>query len=356
MSEKQPQLEALASIRSNNDHMDPQSHQVDLQAVTSQPISMEEVGQKLTSEQKFIILRRLNHEGLTSLDDLPVGVTFMIEKIENIQEDEALEILKTILDEHYMDPNFPTAEYNLIEQLVNYSGSTDSTIKGNLKNALEDKGDTTFVKEKHLDVESNEDTSSLEASEVHLDEIFDWGFQVKMEAALMEYHSPYPEVRAVTDCYDDPTMYCETPRVYLLGLIWCAIGTFINQFFSERQPAISLNTSVVQLFLYPCGLLLAAIVPKWKFKIWKYTFDLNPGPWNAKEQMLATIFYSVSSSTIYVSWNIHVQKMEMYYNNQWADFGYQVLLSLSTAFMGFGFAVLFIQLKLCGHQFYQLLL
>ena len=52
--------------------------------------------------------------------------------------------------------------------------------------------------------------------------------------------------------------------------------------------------------------------------------------------MLATIFCGVSNGTSYVSSNILMQKSELFYNNQWVDFGYQVLLTLSTNFLGFG--------------------
>ena len=86
-------------------------------------------------------------------------------------------------------------------------------------------------------------------------EIVDWDLQVRLEAVLVAYWSPYPEVRAVTFPYDDPTIPVETFRVYLIGIIWTAIGAVINQFFTERQPAITLAMAVVQVFLYPSGLL-----------------------------------------------------------------------------------------------------
>ena len=74
------------------------------------------------------------------------------------------------------------------------------------------------------------------------------GFTVRLEAVLVAYWSPYPEVRAVTFPYDDPTIPVETFRVYLIGIIWTAIGAVINQFFTERQPAITLAMAVVQVF------------------------------------------------------------------------------------------------------------
>lgn len=316
----------VISVVSNGDYTDPALNHVNLNAVTSQ-ISISAVGGDLSTEQKYIILRRLNYEGLRTLEDLPVGATFMIEKIQNLSVDEAVEILKEALIEHDEDPNFPADVYQLIERLLESGNSSNPT-------SLFNKDGETI---EHVQEKVDYTSSNEEADNVDLVEIFDWSFQVRMEAALIAFYSPYPEVRSVTDCFDDPSMYCETPRVYILGLIWSAIGTFINQFFANRQPGITLPSSVVQLLLYPSGLLLAAVLPKWKFTIRNTTFDLNPGPWNHKEQMLATIFYSVSGGT-YVNSNIPVQKMEMFYDNKWADFGYQTLLILSTNFLGFGFA------------------
>ena len=144
--------------------------------------------------------------------------------------------------------------------------------------------------------------------------------QVRLEAVLVAYWSPYPQVRAVTDPYDDPTIPVETLRVYIIAFIWTGISAVINQFFHERQPAITLGMSVVQVFLYPSGLLMEWILPKWKIKIWKWTIDLNPGPYSFKEQMLATIFCGVSNGTSYAGSNILMQKSEMFYNNKWVDF------------------------------------
>ncbi|KAK6200889.1 OPT oligopeptide transporter protein-domain-containing protein [Scheffersomyces amazonensis] len=328
-------VEPSTSIRSTGSRLDVEDHEVDLQGIASHPISIGAVGHTLNESQKQIILRRLNFEGLLSMDDLPIGATFMIEKIENLKIGESLEILNQALRDHNDDVNIPTQDLDLIQALVDQEFQsqqvTDFTpsVHGSEKS-----GDEKQIKK---------DSSTNSVSFIDLEfenyyHIIDWDLQVRLEAALIAYHSPYPEVRAVTDPYDDPSLPVETVRVYILGIVWTAIGAFINQFFAERQPSISLSSAVVQLFLYPSGILLSKILPNKSFKVWKYTFDLNPGPYNHKEQILATIFYSVSAGTSYVSYNIHVQKMERFYNNQWADFGYQTLLILSTNFLGFGFA------------------
>jgi OPT family small oligopeptide transporter len=332
MSEKQPGIDVITSA---TDRLD---HDVDLYAITSQQMSINDVGTSLTTDQKFFILKRLNYEGLVSLDDIPETATYMIEKTEGLQIDEAMVILRDALVDHDADVNIPSDDYDLWQNLVDL-GESRQSVKNNLAEAFNEKDP---AKSEVAEKNSNSDFSVEQeigdyASDWH--NIIDWDMQVRLEAALIAFFSPYPEVRAVTDPYDDPELPCETFRVYLLGIIWCGLGAIIDQFFSQRRPAIALSSSVVQIFVYPCGVFLHKIMPKKKLKLYKYTLDLNPGPWSFKEQMLTTLFYSVSGGgTSYASNNIHVQKLPQYYNNQWADFGYQLLLIFATNFMGFGLA------------------
>ncbi|ABN68095.1 predicted protein [Scheffersomyces stipitis CBS 6054] len=325
-TDKKEKLDNITSIRSVGSYLQLEDHEIDLKAVTSNPISLGEVGASLTDDQKLLILRRVHLDKLTSFEELPPQAAFYIQKVEHLTTTEALTILNQAVIDLDADANFPTKDYNLLTSLVQSSESKQFNAKEKLASALDGSSS-------EQSLEKDYDTHS----------IVDWDLQVRLEAVLIAYHSPYPQVRAVTDPYDDPTIPVETIRVYILGIIWTAIGAVINQFFSDRLPSISLDPAVVQVFLYPCGILLEYILPKKKIKIWRYTIDLNPGPWNYKEQMLATVFYSVSCpiGTSYVSSNITVQKMEMFYNNKWVDFGYQVLLILSNNFLGFGFAGIF---------------
>lgn len=326
MSEKP----ALQGITSNGNRDDPIDHELDLAAVTSHPQSISEVAGEFTINQKHYILGRLGYEKLTTFDDLPASAIFMMEKTQALDINEAVKILEEYLVDHTGDVNIPNDTYELIERLV--SSSHGAGVKDKLESAL-DKGDKT-----EFTVKTDFVRDSSSNLEEHHYEGVDWELQVKTEAAIIGYWSPYPEVRSVTDPFDDPSVACETVRVYIVGFIWTVIGSFINQYFYDRRPSISFDTSVAQLFIYPTGMALQYLIPAWKFKVWKYTVDLNPGPWTHKEQLLATLFFSVSASTIYVNSNITVQKMSFWYNNQWVDFGYQVLLCLSSQFMGFGFA------------------
>lgn len=339
-TQPQPEQEKVAPVLSNivsaGSHGEIAAHEVDVDQ--AQDAAIEDVASSLSAEQKFYILKRLHFEGLETLEKLPIAATFMLEKIASMLVEEALEVLKLYLKEHDEDVNIPTDEYDFIEKLYNlapdYLANPDFVAKDSILDLDEKKVNvTTKEKESTSDCET---TSTDEEANVF--EIHDWNLQIRTEAVMIAYHSPYPEVRSVTNPYDDFHLPVETFRVYFLGIIWTALGAFVNQFFAERQPGISLRASVVQLLLYPSGMLMARVLPHKTLRFWKWSINLNPGPWNYKEQMLATIFFSVSAGTPYVSFNIHVQRLSHYYNNQWADWGYQILLILATNFMGFGFA------------------
>lgn len=325
MAEK---LNALASIRSGG--MDnAEDHEADLNAITSNPLSMGDVAESFNTDQKFYILKRLGYNHLNDLDDLPPEAVFMLEKIASLDINEAVEILKESVDEFDGDMNVEQDTFELMEHLL----------------AFHNDGRVPTTKQK---LSQNFEKSDLKQTEYSLDEssdnfseggeIFDWELQTKTEAGIIGFWSIYPEVRSVTQPFDDPSIPCETFRVYLVGLIWTIIGSFVIQFFSERFPKITLDTSVVQLFLFPSGKLMEKVLPAWDIKIWKWKFNLNPGPWSAKEQMLATLTYSVSGGTIYVSYNLHNLQLDKFYGVKWVDFGYQIILTLSTSFMGFGLA------------------
>ena len=148
----------------------------------------------------------------------------------------------------------------------------------------------------------------------------DWSFDLRTEAAMHYYHSPYPEVRSVTSPFDDPDTPCETPRAYFLGLCFMAGATGLNTFFSPRQPAIGIGANVLQLLLAPCGLAAAKILPAWGFKAFGRNFNLNPGPWTYKEQMLSTIIFTIANgagSTYYV---YLVQKLPQYLGQTWGEY------------------------------------
>lgn len=221
------------------------SQAVNLQAVTSNPISLNAVGEDLTSEQKFIILRRMEMDDLKDLNDLPLSASMMLERISAMSEEKAREILEPALDEFNNDPNFPVKVYDLIKKLLEHDTNTDfsTSVFGKKSEVLE--------KVDEVKARSDHESSDYD----YFSSVFDYSLQLRTEAAMIYYWSPYPEVRSVTDPYDDPSIPCESWRVYLVGIIWVAITSFINQYFIQRYPLISLPSSACQILIYPCGVI-----------------------------------------------------------------------------------------------------
>lgn len=60
-------------------------------------------------------------------------------------------------------------------------------------------------------------------------------------------NSPYAEVRANVEATDDPTMPALTIRVWVIGCIFAAAGSFIDSFFLMRNPPVYIGANVAQL-------------------------------------------------------------------------------------------------------------
>ena len=177
----------------------------------------------------------------------------ILDRIMEMTDEEAIAILRNTQVDHADDPNFPSATMDRIHVLL----------------------------------------QGYKLAGMAQDE---WSNELRSVAAMMKYHSPYPEVRSVTEPFDDPSIPVETLRAYILGLIFMAGSTAINTFFSPRQPSINLSSLVLQCLLAPCGLTWAKIIPDWGFSIGSYRLSLNHGPWTFKEQIFATIMIGVGNS------------------------------------------------------------
>ena len=84
-------------MQSIGSHLSIQDHEIALQEVIDNPLSIGEVATTLTESQKWFVLKRLHFDALVSLEELPPQATFMFEKIEQMTIEEAVEILEKIL-------------------------------------------------------------------------------------------------------------------------------------------------------------------------------------------------------------------------------------------------------------------
>lgn len=277
----------------------------------------------LSDSQIHTILSRFGVVNIPSPVDitaLPRHAQFMLDKVETLSTFHAIEILRDALVEHSGDVNFPSKDYHLIERLVSQTPDNFG------------EGDGNELKSTKISEDGGEGLS--------------WSLEAKVEAALIAFHSPYPEVRAVVDPFDDQLLPVETFRVYVISLFWTVLGSTINNFFVHRLPSIRLSASTVQLLLLPSGRLWErAFRPNKTITVFGKTVNINPGRWNHKEMMLSSIIYSCSAGTPYAVYNIFVMKLDRFYGLKWVSWVYQLLFALSTQFLGFAFA--FMMLKVC---------
>ncbi|GJN75641.1 hypothetical protein PLIIFM63780_009148 [Purpureocillium lilacinum] len=233
---------------------------------------------------------QIPHEMMETL--APNGeAEYILDKINNMSEDEAIAIITESLEFHSDDWNFPSDMRERMQKLL-----------------LGPKAYGEF-----------------------------YDRDLRIDATMMKYSSPYPGVRAVASPIDDEVPI-ETFRAYFLGIGWAIIGTFIATFFNSRFPGISLGSYVIQIFLFPCGKFLEKVLPDWGFTAFGSRHTLNPGPWTFKEQMFATITYNIAIYTTNAYGMILVQRSPVYYGLDFIHFGYQLMLTLFTQLMGMGFA------------------
>jgi len=163
--------------------------------------------------------------------------------------------------------------------------------------------------------------------------------EMKLEAALITTNSPYAEVRAVVDNKDDVHAPCSTIRSWAIGMVFSLALAFINQLFDIRQPTIRVMANVAQLLAYPLGKAAETWLPDKGFTLFGVRHSLNPGPFHKKEHMLITIMANVAYNTPYTNYIIWVQYLPQYFNQPYAAHaGYQILIALSTNFIGYGMA------------------
>ncbi|KAJ7597542.1 OPT-domain-containing protein [Mycena floridula] len=207
------------------------------------------------------------------------------------------ECLKYILETHESDPNFPPRPLEIARKVL---------YDDNVRN-----------------------------DPVVYEELFN---EAKLEAALLTINSAYAEVRAVVS-NEDPDVPSLTFRTWTIGILYVMFGAFINQFFTIRQPGILIYANVAQLLAFPVGKAMHTVLPTREFTTFGNTWSLNPGRFNTKEHILITIMANVGFTAPYTKSIVIVQVADRFFNQSWArNFGYQILISLSTNFIGYGLA------------------
>ncbi len=116
--------------------------------------------------------------------------------------------------------------------------------------------------------------------------------------------SPYEEVAANVSNKDDPTMPCLTFRSWLLSLLFSCLFSFVNQFFWFRDFPIIIGSIVALLLSYFFGKIMAKVLPRRIFKICRWEFTFNPGPFTVKEHCIIATMASAASVSCheYLEW------------------------------------------------------
>ncbi|TYK30036.1 oligopeptide transporter 4 [Cucumis melo var. makuwa] len=111
--------------------------------------------------------------------------------------------------------------------------------------------------------------------------------------------SPIEQVRLTVTNSDDPTLPVWTFRMWTLGLLSCALLSFLNQFFYYRTEPLIITQITVQVATLPIGQFMAAVLPATRFRLPGFgsrRFSLNPGPFNMKEHVLISIFANAGTA------------------------------------------------------------
>ncbi|CAM6094354.1 unnamed protein product [Calypogeia fissa] len=151
--------------------------------------------------------------------------------------------------------------------------------------------------------------------------------------------SPIEQVNLTVPITDDPTIPVWTFRMWFLGLLICAVLSFLNQFFYYRTEPLIVSALVGQIAAMPMGQFMAATLPTTVFfKGSRFAFSLNPGPFNMKEHVLITIFANSGSGTVYATGIVDIVKA-LYLRN--ISFVAGLLVCVTTQMLGYGWAGLF---------------
>ncbi|KAK9465644.1 hypothetical protein V1512DRAFT_254342 [Lipomyces arxii] len=149
-----------------------------------------------------------------------------------------------------------------------------------------------------------------------MDEITAWSsrlyrlnydLKLLLQTTLIRFHSPYPEIRAIV-CH----------------------AAFINQIFHQREPNITLKATILQVLIFSSGQFIAPVIPHKSVKFFKWSIELNPGPWTFKEQLFAIIVTNIGAeSSNYFHYGLAL-RLPIFFGFDYADYGFFMLIRLVT--------------------------
>ncbi|MCJ1313528.1 hypothetical protein MMC25_007207 [Agyrium rufum] len=173
-------------------------------------------------------------------------------------------------------------------------------------------------------------------------------------------NSPFPQVRASVAATDDTKLSINTPRMWVLSLLFAFMGSATNLFFSLRYPSVAITPVIALVLVHPMGRMWDALLKfdndpecifeagtlvrrlpsrgpdrhrdSWirRFRLW-----LSQGSWNEKEHAMVYIGSNVSFSFAFAT-DVIVEQAKFYHQDP--TIVYQLLLIISTQILGYSFA------------------
>ena len=174
-----------------------------------------------------------------------------------------------------------------------------------------------------------------------------------------EDNSPHAVVRASVPPTDNTTLSINTPRMWTLSVLFSILGSSTNLFFSLRYPSVAITPVVALLLVHPLGLLWDSLLkrsddPNEDFidgfkvpnnpelvhgsrqaKLRSWRLWLAQGKWNEKEHTCVYVSSNVAFGFAFAT-DVIVEQTQFY--SQSAPIMYQLLLTISTQVLGYGFA------------------
>lgn len=173
-------------------------------------------------------------------------------------------------------------------------------------------------------------------------------------------NSPNEAVRASVSPIDNTTLSINTPRMWCLSVLFSILGSSTNLFFSLRYPSVAITPVIALLLVHPLGHLwdyslkrsddpeeeftdgvrttfgMEGSDPRYptsRFRSWRLW--LGQGRWNEKEHTCVYVSSNVAFGFAFAT-DVIVEQTKFY--NQSAPIAYQLLLTISTQILGYGFA------------------
>ncbi|KAJ5152829.1 uncharacterized protein N7482_009307 [Penicillium canariense] len=174
-------------------------------------------------------------------------------------------------------------------------------------------------------------------------------------------NSPYAQVRATVPATDDISLSINTPRMWILALLFSLTGSAANLFFSLRYPSVAITPIIALVLVHPLGKTWDVLLKRTddplevfengtldhreslsgdidapdptrftRIRLW-----LGQGRWNEKEHACVYISSNVSFGFAFAT-DVIVEQHKFY--QQEVPILYQLLLIISTQVLGYAFA------------------